>query len=100
MGRAPDADAQVAAVRQGIGVTRLPCFVGDADPLPTRAPGIEPRLNGALWILTQGEARNTKRVRLFIEFMSLRLAGHAPLLRDCPRRTTDARPADLAMPQA
>ncbi|NLR97418.1 LysR family transcriptional regulator [Rhizobium sp. P38BS-XIX] len=32
----PDADAQIAAVRQGIGMTRLPCFVGDADPLFTR----------------------------------------------------------------
>jgi DNA-binding transcriptional LysR family regulator len=78
--KAPDADAQVAAVRQGIGMTRLPCFVGDADPLLTRAPGIEPRLNGALWILTQGEARKTKRVRLFIDFVSQRLAGYAPLL--------------------
>ena len=78
--RAPDADAQVAAVRQGIGMTRLPCFVGDADPLLARAPGIEPRLNGALWILTQGETRKTKRVRLFIEFVSLKLAGYAPLL--------------------
>jgi hypothetical protein len=48
--------------------------------LLARAPGIEPRLNGALWILTQGETRKSKRVRLFIEFLSLRLAGYAPLL--------------------
>ena len=78
--RAPDAEAQVAAARQGIGMTRLPCFVGDADPLLARAPGLEPRLNGAIWILTQGETRKTKRVRLFIEFVSQRLIGHAPLL--------------------
>lgn len=78
--RAPDSEAQVAAVRQGIGMTRLPCFVGDADPLLARAPGLEPRLNGSIWILTQGETRKTKRVRLFIEFVSQRLVGHAPLL--------------------
>jgi DNA-binding transcriptional LysR family regulator len=78
--RAPDAEAQVAAARQGIGMTRLPCFVGDADPSLARAPGIEPHLSGALWLLTQGEARKTKRVRLFIEFVSSRLAGYAPLL--------------------
>lgn len=78
--RAPDAEVQLAAVRQGLGMTRLPCFVGDADPMLTRAPGIAPRLNGALWILTQGETRNTKRVRLFIDFVSQRLAGRAPLL--------------------
>jgi DNA-binding transcriptional LysR family regulator len=78
--RAPDAEVQLAAVRQGLGMTRLPCFVGDADPMLTRAPGIAPHLNGALWILTQGETRNTKRVRLFIDFVSQRLAGRAPLL--------------------
>jgi DNA-binding transcriptional LysR family regulator len=30
--RTPDAEAQIAAARQGIGMTTLPCFVGDADP--------------------------------------------------------------------
>jgi DNA-binding transcriptional LysR family regulator len=78
--RTPDAEAQVAAARQGIGMTRLPCFVGDADPLLTRAPGAEPRLHGTLWLLTQRETRKTKRVRLFTEFVSRRLAAYAPLL--------------------
>ena len=31
-------------------------------------------------MLTQGEARKTKRVRLFTEFISRRLATYAPLL--------------------
>ena len=78
--RAPDAEAQIAAVRQGIGLTRLPCFVGDSDPQLTRAPGIEPQRNGVLWLLTHGETRKTKRVRLFTEFASHRFAGYAPLL--------------------
>lgn len=77
--RAPDAEAQLAAVRQGIGLTRLPCFVGDPDSRLARAPGIPPRMNGALWLLTHGETRKTKRVRLFIEFIADRLAGYAPL---------------------
>lgn len=78
--RTPDAEAQIAAARQGIGMTRLPCFVGDAEPLLVRAPGVEPRIYGTLWILTQGESRKTKRVRLFTEFVSRRLAAHAPFL--------------------
>jgi DNA-binding transcriptional LysR family regulator len=78
--RTPDAEAQIAAVRQGLGLTRLPCFVGDSDPQLVRAPGIQPRLNGALWLLTHGETRKTKRVRLFIECVSRRLAAYAPLL--------------------
>jgi len=66
--------------RQGIGMTKLPCFVGDTNPLLARAPGTKPRGNGTLWILTQREARKTKRVRLFTEFISRRLAAYAPLL--------------------
>jgi DNA-binding transcriptional LysR family regulator len=78
--RTTGADAQIAAVRQGIGITTLPCFVGDADPLLERVPGTDVHLYGTLWLLTQGETRKTKRVRLFTEFMSRRLAAYAPLL--------------------
>ena len=75
-----DAAAQIVAVRQGLGMTTLPCFVGDAEPLLVRVPGIDLRMHGTLWLLTQGEARKTKRVRLFTEFMSRKLATHVPLL--------------------
>jgi DNA-binding transcriptional LysR family regulator len=78
--RVTDAEAQLAAVRQGLGITTLPCFVGDADPLLARVPGAELHLYGTLWLLTQGETRKTKRVRLFTEFISRRLAAYAPLL--------------------
>jgi DNA-binding transcriptional LysR family regulator len=78
--RTTDAEGQVAAVRQGLGITTLPCFVGDADPLLARAPGTELHLYGTVWLLTQGETRKTKRVRLFTEFVSRRLAAYAPLL--------------------
>ena len=78
--RTTDADAQLVAVRQGIGVTALPCFVGDADPHLARVPGTDLHMHGTLWLLTQGETRKTKRVRLLTEFLSRRLAVYAPLL--------------------
>jgi DNA-binding transcriptional LysR family regulator len=78
--RVTDAEAQLAAVRQGLGITTLPCFVGDADPLLTRVPGADLHMYGTLWLLTQGETRKTKRVRLFTDFLSRRLAAHASLL--------------------
>lgn len=78
--RTTDGEAQIAAVRQGLGITTLPCFIGDADPLLAKVPGAELHLYGTLWLLTQGEARKTKRVRLFTEFISRRLAAYAPLL--------------------
>jgi DNA-binding transcriptional LysR family regulator len=82
--RTTDGEAQVVAVRQGLGIAALPCFVGDADPLLARVPGVELHLYGTLWILTQGETRKTKRVRLFTEFVSGRLAAYGPLLAGQP----------------
>ena len=78
--RTTDGEAQIVAVRQGFGMTTLPCFVGDADPLLVRVPGTDLHMHGTLWLLTQGETRKTKRVRLFTEFVSRRLAAYAPLL--------------------
>jgi DNA-binding transcriptional LysR family regulator len=75
-----DGETQISAVRQGLGVTILPCFVGDADPLLVRAPGTDLHMHGTLWLLTQGETRKTKRVRLFTEFLFQKLAAHATLL--------------------
>ncbi|MFC2249126.1 LysR family transcriptional regulator [Labrys portucalensis] len=78
--RVTDAGAQIAAVRQGLGMTTLPCFVGDADPMLVRVPGTDLHMYGTLWLLTQGETRKTKRVRLFTEFVSSRLATYSSLL--------------------
>ncbi|MDR3376536.1 MAG: LysR family transcriptional regulator [Ancalomicrobiaceae bacterium] len=78
--RTMDFEAQIAAVRQGIGITALPCFVGDADPLLERVPDTDLHLYGPVWLLTQGETRKTKRVRLFTEFVSRSLVAYAPLL--------------------
>jgi DNA-binding transcriptional LysR family regulator len=78
--RTTDGEAQMVAVRQGLGMAALDCFVGDADPLLARVPGTELHMHGTLWLLTQGETRKTKRVRLFTEFLSRRLAAYAPLL--------------------
>jgi len=84
--RTTDAGAQIVAVRQGLGITTLPCFVGDADPLLARVPGTDLHMYGTLWMLTQGETRKTKRVRLFTEFVSRRLAAYAPLFAGRPLR--------------
>ena len=82
--RTMDLETQIAAVRQGVGSTALPCFVGDADPLLERVPGTDLHLYGPVWLLTQGETRKTKRVRLFTEFVSRRLAAYAPRLAGRP----------------
>jgi DNA-binding transcriptional LysR family regulator len=78
--RTTHAGAQLAALRQDLGMATLPCFVGDSDPLLVRVPGTATYKYGTLWLLTQSDAHKTKRVRLFIEFVALRLAAYAPLL--------------------
>jgi DNA-binding transcriptional LysR family regulator len=78
--RTTDGEAQLGAARHGLGITALPCFVGDADALLVRVPGTELQMHGTLWLLTQGETRKTKRVRLFTEFVFRRLAAYAPRL--------------------
>ena len=75
-----DAGAHIAATRAGLGLTALPCFVGDADPLLVRAPGTSVHRHGSLYLLTQGETRRTRRVQLFNAFITARLAEHADLL--------------------
>jgi len=78
--RTTDAGTQVVAARQGLGMTMLPCFVGDADPLLARVPGTALHMHGTLWLLTHGETRKTKRVRLFTEFLTRRLSAYVELL--------------------
>ncbi len=77
--RTTDGETQIVAIRQGIGITTLPCFVGDADPQLVRVPGTGLHMYGTLWLLTQGETRKTKRVHAFTAFISRRLAMYAPL---------------------
>jgi len=72
--------AHLEALRLGLGISALPCFVGDAEPLLVRVPGTSLGPHGTLWVLTQGETRKTKRVRLFTEVISDRLRAHAGLL--------------------
>ncbi|TCR75571.1 LysR family transcriptional regulator [Rhizobium sp. BK376] len=91
--RVTDAEAQIVAVRQGLGITTLPCFVGDADPLLTRVPGTDLHIYGTLFLLTQGETRKTKRVRAFTEFLSRRLAGYAPLFTGHSQERFGAEPS-------
>lgn len=58
-----------AALREGLGVGYLPCFMGDSDPLLVRFREPEDQHNLGLWLLYHRDLRNTKRVTLFREHM-------------------------------
>jgi DNA-binding transcriptional LysR family regulator len=58
-----------AALREGMGVGYLPCFMGDSDPALVRYRDPERNHDLGLWFLYHRDLRNTKRVTLFREHM-------------------------------
>lgn len=58
-----------AALREGLGVGYLPCFLGDSDPSLVRFREPEEQHNLGLWFLYHRDLRNTKRVTIFREHM-------------------------------
>lgn len=72
--------SQMEAARAGMGISALPCFLGDADPALVRVPGAPVRYVGDIWLLTHGDTRRTKRVRLLCEDVRRAMQGFADRL--------------------
>ncbi|MDH3389202.1 MAG: LysR family transcriptional regulator [Gammaproteobacteria bacterium] len=60
----------LAALREGLGVSFLPCFMGDADPELERYREPDPSHNLGLWILLHPDLRRTGRVLAFRDHVS------------------------------
>ncbi|WP_298839955.1 LysR family transcriptional regulator [uncultured Roseobacter sp.] len=74
-----DMYAALAGVRASIGATRMPCFLGDAEPGVERLWGVPLIPYRPLWILTHADLRRTRRVVTFTEFAASRLQSLRPL---------------------
>ncbi|MDZ7670314.1 MAG: LysR family transcriptional regulator [Gammaproteobacteria bacterium] len=59
----------VAAIKEGLGLGFLPCFLGDNDPELSRYRPPQIQHNLGLWLLYHRDLRNTKRVTVFREHM-------------------------------
>lgn len=59
----------LSAIREGLGVSYLPCFMGDSDPLLERYCAPDPLHNLGLWILLHPDLRRTARVLEFRNHM-------------------------------
>lgn len=55
--------------REGIGIARLPCVLGDPDPKLHRIPARHVEPGPALWVLSHVDLRTTARVRIFRDFL-------------------------------
>jgi DNA-binding transcriptional LysR family regulator len=60
--------ARLAALRDGLGIGMLPCFMGDAEPGLVRVGPVRPEADAALWILSHADTRHNARVRALVEF--------------------------------
>lgn len=75
-----DTDLAYAAISEGIGLTFLPCFLGDTDPALQRYEPIKAEHNLDLWMLFHSELKNTARVRVFRSFVQEEIEKQRPLL--------------------
>lgn len=75
------------AVRAGIGIAALPCYLGDAAPDLVRVAGPVPEMQTALWILTHQDLRRTARVGVFTNFIANAFGRRRALLEGTAVRT-------------
>ncbi|NEQ53070.1 MAG: LysR family transcriptional regulator [Leptolyngbya sp. SIO3F4] len=78
--------AQIAAARAGLGIIRIPCFLGDADPALQRVPPGKSHPCHDIWILTHKDLVSTVRIQTFMDFMADAFRHNRDLLegRTCP----------------
>jgi len=71
---------QVAAAEAGLGLTMLPCMMGDVAPGLIRATDRKPEPARDIWVLTHNDLRRTARVRAFMDFAEQVIRDNKPLL--------------------
>lgn len=71
----------LAAVRDGMGLAVLPCYLCDGDERLVRVGDTIPELSTDLWMLTHPDLRKVARIRAFLDFVARSVKGmHARLL--------------------
>lgn len=65
----------LATVKAGLGVTTLPCIVGDPEPDLVRCLGDLPELDSEMYLVTRAEMKDLPRVRAFTDFLTARVAA-------------------------
>lgn len=68
-----DPHTTVEAVKAGMGMSILPCFIGDVEPGLQRVPPGHLTMKTDIWVLTHKDLRKTARIRLFTKFIAERL---------------------------
>lgn len=64
-----DAMLTVAALREGLGVSYLPCYIGDYEPTLRRFCDPDEKFDLGMWLLMHPESRYNLRVMAFRDYM-------------------------------
>ena len=59
----------LSAIKEGLGVSYLPCFLGDADPMLQRYCEPDSQHDLGLWLLLHPDLKHTARVLAFRDYM-------------------------------
>lgn len=78
--RANNMLALFGAAKASMGITALPCFIGDAEPTLARWTPALPDLASELWLLTHKDLRRTACVGAFLDYMAESLQRDRDLL--------------------
>ena len=84
---------QLEAIKAGMGIGMLSCFIGDREPALRRLPPGTPQLGREIWILTHPDLRNTTRVRTFMDYMATAILAQRDLIEGrCPAHEAGCKP--------
>lgn len=78
--RVDDVTAMRAAVKAGLGVARIPCWVADVCPGLFRLKLEVAAMEWGLWVLIHADLRSTARVRVCRDFLIATLENHRDLI--------------------
>ncbi|MDJ0388746.1 LysR family transcriptional regulator [Roseomonas sp. E05] len=79
-GRFDSVLALSGAIRAGLGIGHLPCFVGDTQPGLVRLSPPVAELAGTLWLLTHPDLRQTPRIRVLLDHLAEEITLCRPLV--------------------
>lgn len=65
----------VSALKAGLGIGPLPCFVGDAEADLLRCFAPIPELNAEVWLIVREDIRQAAHVRAFVDSLACHLHG-------------------------
>jgi DNA-binding transcriptional LysR family regulator len=68
-------EVTLAALRSGLGIGLLPCYLGDSCPTLNRIPDQAPLPLGELWLLSRPESRGVARIQVLAEYLQRLFSG-------------------------